>query len=196
MATTKGPGEFFSVDTLRSVMTEQKRPRIGGARLYGDEWDDYFIPRGWKARQPMLNADVKEAARNVVMRALKRGIPIEDQKNVLRAKERPRVRTHPRMKMWPKLKRRKKSRGVKTTLEMSDLGSLGADYKPSDEVDLITAVREIYDSVVPLKGFLATVGENPYGTIALFMLSVGVGAYLGGFVGSRGIDVLKKKFGF
>lgn len=178
MATTKGPGEFFTAETLREVMDEQRRPRIGGDRTYGDEWDDYFIPRGWKATQPMLNADVREKAANI-LRNLKAGVPIEDQIAKRPSPDRPRNITN----------LAQGTHGTKTLLSMSDLNGLG-------EVDLVTAVRDIHAAVTPVAPLLETVGSRPYATIITFMLAVGVGAYLGGFIGARGLEVLKKKLGW
>ena len=159
--TTKGPGEFLDVATLRTVMNQQKRPRIGGYRRYGDEFDDYFIPRRFPARHGMVDAITQQKAAAAVRTALAKGIPIEDQ-------------------------------------DMPDFGTsgFGAEPEPAESVDMLTAVRSIYGSVMPAKPILDFVGTHPFATIATFMLSVGVGAYLGGFIGARGIDVLKKKLGW
>jgi len=197
MATTKGPGEFISTETMREIMLEQKRPRIGGMRLYGDEWDDYYIPRGWKASQPMLNSDVKEQARNIILKSLEKGTPIEDQLRGKAKAERPHIALSPRYDnisrarrvagRFAAMKAKKQKKAMSGFVTMGDLADLGQD------VDIITAVRDIHGAVMPATPILSAIGNYPYATIAGLMLVIGIGAYLGGFVGSRGVEVLMKK---
>lgn len=41
------PGTFIDNDTLEQLMIEEGRPMIGGARVYGSEYDGYYQDRRW-----------------------------------------------------------------------------------------------------------------------------------------------------
>lgn len=215
------PGAFIDNDTLRQLMMEEGRPRIGGPRIYGSEYDNYWQNRRWqfpsRAPDPTFTPTptpeqarrlVKKAAQNVAKRIVARA------KTRVKAEARAEGKPPSEIGAAPfetyltaedigcptpgaKIRSRGRRRGMAVgrgaMRQMSGFGHLGEDELPEpDDVDLLTAVREIYGTTKDLKPLTSFIADHPIGTIAILMMVVGIWAGIASFVGAGGVDVLKQ----
>jgi hypothetical protein len=183
-----GPGSFLTADDLKAAMTDQGRPMIGVRRRYGDEYDNFYVDRAWlplKRGMPVPSLDYRQSTeRKVRNAAVQRAAKSVARKVVQRAKR--------------NMLRQRKSVGTSGFHDIggSYLGAIGQGVpgvqKPPD---LIGMVNDIYDTTVSVKPFAEFVGNHPVLALSFFMLAVGIGAALGGYIGAGGADVIKQKLG-
>jgi hypothetical protein len=183
-----GPGSFLTAADLKAAMDDQGRPMIGTRRTWGDEYDNFYVDRAWtpvRKGYPEPNLDLRSSTRaRVANAAVQRAARSVAKKIVQRARRQP-LRSTQRV-------------GAAGFHDIggSYLGAVGQDLpgvqKPPD---LIGMVNEIYDTTVSVKPFAEFVGNHPVLALSFFMLAVGIGAALGGYIGAGGADVIKKKLG-
>lgn len=182
-----GPGSFLTAGDLAAAMQDQGRPMIGVRRRWGDEYDGFYVDRAWtpadKGLQPP-SLDLRPSTRRAVKHAaVQRAAKSVAKKIVARARR--------------NAVRRQQSVGASGIHDIggSYLGAIGQPPAVQKPPDLIGMVNDIYDTTMSVKPFAEFVGNHPVLSLSFFMLAVGIGAALGGYIGAGGADVIKKKLG-
>jgi len=195
---TWGPGAFLTKEDLAMQMTDEKRPIVGGSRLYGSEYDGFFADRrvptsGGAAAEPTINGaggaffEMKDLQIGQVgqCRYRQEAASTGECPNAAVCRARCPATQAARVAGLGRLLGRLRG--------MRGMRGLGATTPAEAPFDIIAATKDMYGTVNSIKPFLEFVGNNPILTVSIFMLAIGIGSALGGYIGAGGADILKKK---
>lgn len=186
------PGAFMTADVLKNAMLEQKRAMIGGHRIYGSEYDGYYQNRRWDlpggAKPPSLGQTEVVSQYLTPEDLINAGVIV------------PGCAT-PGLKIRSRGAGRGLARGRgrgPMGVPAGTISGLGAEEKKElpepEDVDLMTAIREIYGTTVSIKPLAEFVGAHPVGTVAFLMMAIGIWAGIASFIGAGGADALRQSF--